>query len=348
MCLLTCTIVTEYDTISNFFIFVKRKRAPLNNGLNRNLDRRTGKTGSRRVKIRFHIPSSSPPPPSHPSLAIHHPILPLVVSLTVHKLRTHSCNTMEVIALPPVVTSEKKIMPTNDQEVIKYPRDSLIVHIPLNVTADLGVAMKRVRAKRIAQYKQLQPNIVDTQVEEVSQPIVKDGDKSDQESDEDASQEKRTKEKQDDSMMDTIGSEVRREQFCSTVDYLEAKYAKGVMIHDLDERIREKKKKNDGGEDMSVLSDSEAGSCYSENSGQFIDDSDLRTDVAHQILASSAFGTTKIEAEAAKAKGADDDSLGANDHAFFVNVGDLEMEDGWNDEIEEDQDWLSSMKKSKG
>jgi hypothetical protein len=24
------------------------------------------------------------------------------------------------------------------------------------------------------------------------------------------------------------------------------------------------------------------------------------------------------------------------------------MEDGWNDEIEEDQDWLSSMKKSKG
>jgi hypothetical protein len=208
--------------------------------------------------------------------------------------------------------------------------------------------MKRVRAKRIAQYKQLQPNIVDTQVEEVSQPIVKDGDKSDQESDEDASQEKRTKEKQDDSMMDTIGSEVRREQFCSTVDYLEAKYAKGVMIHDLDERIREKKKKNDGGEDMSVLSDSEAGSCYSENSGQFIDDSDLRTDVAHQILASSAFGTTKIEAEAAKAKGADDDSLGANDHAFFVNVGDLEMEDGWNDEIEEDQDWLSSMKKSKG
>ena len=257
---------------------------------------------------------------------------------------------MESIPSPPNITSEKHDIPTtnNNLDVTKFPRDSLIVHIPLNVTADLGIAMKRVRAKRIARYKQLQPHIFDKHVDEISQPIEEDGDKSDQESDDDASQEKRTKEKQDDSIMGAIGSEVRREQFGCTVDYLEAKYARGVMIHDLDERIREKKKKNDGGEDLSVLSDSEAGSCYSENSGQFIDDSDLRTDVAHQVLASSAFGTTKIEADAAKAKGADDDSLGADNHAFFVNIGDLEMEDGWNDEIEEDQDWLNSMKKSKG
>ena len=77
----------------------------------------------------------------------------------------------------------------------------------------------------------------------------------------------------------------------------------------------------------------------------------MRTDVAHQIFASSAFGTTKIEADAVKARargdGGDDDSLGADDHAFFVNIGDLEMEDGWNDDIEEDQDWLT-LKKSKG
>ena len=98
---------------------------------------------------------------------------------------------------------------------------------------------------------------------------------------------------------------------------------------------------------MSVLSDSQAGSCYSEDSGDFLDDTDLRTDVAHQIFASSAFGTTKIEADAVKARGEDEDSLCADDHAFFVNVGDLEMEDGWNEEIEEDQDWLNSLK-SKG
>lgn len=274
------------------------------------------------------------------------------------------------------IPSEKKALPQNDfNHIIKIPRDSLIVHIPLHVTADLGIAMKRVRAKHIARFKQLHPHLFDNSISktkpdatEASSLTVdgdgKDGDKSDAESDDDASQEKGRKEKEEDkekqnmedeSMMDTIGSEVRKEQFGSMVDYLEAKYARGVMIHDLDERIREKKK-NDGGKgtndadvDLNVLSDSEAGSCYSEDSGDFIDDSDLRTDVAHQIFASSAFGTTRIEAEAAsKAKGADDDSIGADDHAFFVNVGDLEMEDGWNDDIEEDQDWLNSMKKSKG
>jgi hypothetical protein len=271
-----------------------------------------------------------------------------------------------------IPSSEKKAMPQNDHNhIIKIPRDSLIVHIPLHVTADLGIAMKRVRAKHIARFKQLHPHLFDNSITktkpdatEASSLTVdgKDGNKSYAESDDDASQDKGRKGKdkdernmQDESMMDTIGSEVRKEQFGSMVDYLEAKYARGVMIHDLDERIREKKK-NDGGKgtidtdvDLNVLSDSEAGSCYSEDSGDFIDDSDLRTDVAHQIFASSAFGTTRIEAEAAsKAKGADDDSIGADDHAFFVNVGDLEMEDGWNDDIEEDQDWLNSMKKSKG
>jgi len=280
-------------------------------------------------------------------------------------------------ASAPNIPSEKKAMPQNDLDsvVIKIPRDSLIVHIPLHVTADLGIAMKRVRAKHIARFKLLHPHLFDNSTsktkldatEASSLPAVEDGtkdggDKSDAESDDDASQEKSRKDKekdnlnmQDESMMDAIGSEVRKEQFGSMVDYLEAKYARGVMIHDLDERIREKKK-NDGGKgtndadaDLNVLSDSEAGSCYSEDSGDFIDDTDLRTDVAHQILASSAFGTTRIEAEAvSKAKGADDDSIGADDHAFFVNVGDLEMEDGWNDDIEEDQDWLNSMKKSKG
>ncbi len=236
----------------------------------------------------------------------------------------------------------------------KLPRDSLIVYIPLNVTADLGVAMKRARAKNIAKYKQMMPHLFEkkkSKAEETDKSMTAEDDGSNagsmniSEEDGDGDSQMRS--------MDKIGSEVRREQFSSMVDYLEAKYARGVMIHDLDERIREKKKlKSDGkaeGGDLSVLSDSEAGSCYSEESGDFIDDSDLRTDVAHQILASSAFGTTKIEADAMKAQegGKDDDSFRADDHAFFVNIGDLEMEDGWNDDIEEDQDWLA-LKKSKG
>ena len=259
---------------------------------------------------------------------------------------------MTVIAASMNTMSEHSPLPNNNNVTrMRLPRDSLIVHIPLNVTADLGVAMKRVRAKRIAKYKKLQPHLFETKTDEASSlPIEDDGSQQSGNDSEDESQHKREK-KQGEAMMDTIGSQVRPEQFTNIVDYLEAKYAKGVMIDDLDERIREKKKQNKdgtgGGDDLSVLSDSQAGSCYSEDSGDFLDDTDLRTDVAHQIFASSAFGTTKIEADAVKARGEDEDSLCADDHAFFVNVGDLEMEDGWNEEIEEDQDWLNSLK-SKG
>mmetsp|Transcript_16727 Transcript_16727/g.31696 ORF Transcript_16727/g.31696 Transcript_16727/m.31696 type:complete len:585 (+) Transcript_16727:80-1834(+) len=242
----------------------------------------------------------------------------------------------------------------------RIPSDSMIVHIPIDVTADLGVAMKRVRAKRIAKYKQLFSN----RVEEKSFQMEEQEEEEDKEEDEEDEMKLETPKsgvenghkskgltketKKDDLNLDSIGSEVRREQFSSIVDYLEAKYARGIMIHDLDERIRKKKKQNNGGDDLSVLSDSEAGSCYSEDSDNFIDDSDLRTDIAHQILASSAFGTTKIEAEAARTKAQDDESIGADDHAFFVNVGDLEMEDDWNYDLDEDIDWMNSTKRSKG
>lgn len=239
-----------------------------------------------------------------------------------------------------------------DRKGIRFPSDSMIVHIPIDVTADLGIAMKRVRAKRIAKYKQLFSNSIPVE-EKVSGG--EEGEKEEQETLENsAGNGHKTKDlmlkktDQDDLNLEIVGSEVRRDQFSSMVDYLEAKYARGIMIHDLDERIRKKKKQNSGGDDLSVLSDSEAGSCYSEDSDNFIDDSDLRTDIAHQILASSAFGTTKIEAEAARTKAQDDESIGADDHAFFVNVGDLEMEDGWNYDFDEDLDWMNSTKRSKG
>ncbi len=290
--------------------------------------------------------------------------------------------------------------------------DSLICFIPMNVTADLGIAMKRVRKRRCEQFRKLFPPLkVDEEAKDNNNDDDNgeasidgsqksgDGDGSENDVDGDGdgdgdgeSQERSPKRKKknnddeedlNDNDMDKIGTEIRRGQFSSVVDYLEAKYSKGVMIDDLDERVREKKKKkqnSDGkgtrtkqngngggaaGDDLSVLSDSEAGSCYSDDSGNFIDDSELRTDVAHQILASSAFGTTKIEAEAvhrSKHSGGvggddndgddngdgDDSIMNEDDHAFFVNIGDLEMEDGWEDQIEEDNDWLNSMKKSKG
>jgi len=255
---------------------------------------------------------------------------------------------------------------------IKLPRDSLICYIPINVTADLGVAMKRLRKKRLEQYKNMFFHLGADKIDPAASTnhsneddgdvpyLPTEGDDSQRsgENESDAESQGR-KQRAGVDVDETRCSEVRREEFSSVVDYLEAKYAKGVMIDDLDERVREKKRKDGitggltkgvnsgGGDHLGVLSDSEAGSCYSDDSGNFIDDSDLRTDVAHQILASSAFGTTKIEADAA-AKTRGDDSDEESTMSFFVNVGDLEMEDGWEDQIEEDNDWLDAMKKSKG
>ncbi len=256
----------------------------------------------------------------------------------------------------------------------KLPRDSVIVYIPLSVTVDLGVAMKRVRAKRLSQIKKLCPSLFQNE---------KDDDDDKSESGNNVNNEKLKKNYDDDDDEDdednnpptnhnsTTG--LRREQFGSIVEYLEAKYAKGVMIDDFDERIREKKKRkrqnkndatiNDDGnkkkgdsktdghdeDDMSILSDSAAGSCYSNESGNFIDDSELRNEVAHQILGSSAYGKTKIEAKGAAANENNDSMLDDDDHGFFVNIGDLEMEEGWTEhDLDDDEDWMKMMAKAKG
>lgn len=232
------------------------------------------------------------------------------------------------------------------------PRDSLICFIPMNVTADLGVAMKRVRNKRVEAYKKLHPDYEhhdekkpsNTNTSEMDIEGSANQNQSDNESDAGLSQERSTSRSFGD------GTEVRREQFSSIIDYLEAKYSKGVMIDDLDQRIRQKEKdKGEGvhGNDFDVFSDSDHGSCYTDDSGGFLDDSDLRIDVAQQILATSAYGTTKIEADAKKKKSAnedDEDDFDADDLAFFVNIGDLEMEEGYDSGLEEERDWVRSMK----
>lgn len=274
----------------------------------------------------------------------------------------------------------------------KLPRDSVIAYIPLSVTADLGIAMRRVRAKRIAQIKEICPELFQppntTKDQDAAsttasqdQPVLENNDSENDESqDEYDNDDENNKNRKSITSHSNNNSNsiIRREQFGSIVEYLEAKYARGVMIDDLDERIRERKKKkkeskdgkgksndDDGNkltnnndkddDDMSVLSDSAAGSCYSIESGNFIDDSELRKEVAHQILGSSAYGKTKIEAasrdRAAAAANEEDESLmmEEDDHGFFVNVGDLEMEDGWTEhDLDDDEDWIKMMAKAKG
>lgn len=256
-----------------------------------------------------------------------------------------------------------------------FPRDSVLVYIPLSVTADLGIAMRRVRAKRIAQIKDICPSLFQEDdrgndkgfKEKGSTGAEKGSLTHDKIMDIDGDGDDDSNESENEILNDrsTSAAGIRREQFGSIVEYLEAKYARGVMIDDLDERIRERKKQkrnkkkhsdtgdSDQDDDMSVLSDSAAGSCYSNESGNFIDDSELRNEVAHQILGSSAYGKTKIEARraAAREKSGDDDNalMDDDDHGFFVNIGDLEMEDGWTEhDLDEDEDWMRTMAKAKG
>jgi hypothetical protein len=87
-------------------------------------------------------------------------------------------------------------------------------------------------------------------------------------------------------------------EYGSIVDYLEAKYVQGVMVDD------------EGGDENDEEDDDEGqGSVYSQDS--FFDDTDLQRTVAEQVLAHST--TTKLELQ-------DDDQ-------FFVNVGNLEVEE---------------------
>jgi len=172
----------------------------------------------------------------------------------------------------------------------------------------------------------------------------------------------------------------------SMIDYLEAKYVRGVMIDDIDERERAKERKkkrkkkkqkqqqqqstngengkDEDGEDLDDDDDEDddsegKASCYDSEDG-WIDDSLLHQEVASQVIASSAYGMTQIEEEAKMRRKEDSskrskiynngaagddgdksddessvDEAGAEsdfEDGFFVNIGDLEMAEGWNGE----------------
>lgn len=208
----------------------------------------------------------------------------------------------------------------------RFPRDSVLVYIPMSITADMGVAMRRVRSKRVTQLRSLMNR---TETSEAEDTAVNKKSEMDDPDKIDESTEKKLKSQ---SNMDS--SIPQREQYSSMLDYLEAKYVRGVML--------EEKAQGKGGDktidDDAIMSDSEAsGSCYSDDSGNFIDDSDLKTDIIQQVVASSSFGTTKLEAEARRSNASNTtgpaEGVIDDDGAYFVNVGDLEMEEGWDDTV---------------
>jgi len=190
--------------------------------------------------------------------------------------------------------------------------DTILVTIPIGVTADLGIAMRRCRDKRLRKMKDLYPYLFENGSQGSS-------------ADEDKSPKKKQKRK--------YGSELvpQREEYGHMLDYLEAKYVQGVMVPEVDA------KKVDDPKSVSDSSSGGAGSCYSDASG-FVDDSLLRNEVAEQVLASSSYGATKIEEETKKEKGKED--------SFFVNVGDLEMAEGY-DEKDVDIDFNEVQRSKK-
>lgn len=298
--------------------------------------------------------------------------------------------------------------------------DTILIQIPLSVTADLGVAMKRTRKKRSKRIKRwLRMHEKDdggprgrsedgaattksTSLSSNTEMGTTTGDSTTKKGKmEQGSEKERCAKDDDDDDLDGVGDEddgedeedddntgpMDKKQYGSIVDYLEAKYVRGVMIDDYDEKEARKKKKrkvnaaaseNDGGDNNDEEEDSEKeGSIYSSDDG-FIDDSLLNEEVVEQLIASRSYGMTQIEEEARRRakqreekegqeaqrnkkvdellNGEDrsddnDDEVSAAisaaesdfDDGFFVNLGDLEMAEGWSG----DHDVIMSPMKNK-
>mmetsp|Transcript_19256 Transcript_19256/g.28733 ORF Transcript_19256/g.28733 Transcript_19256/m.28733 type:complete len:757 (+) Transcript_19256:84-2354(+) len=275
---------------------------------------------------------------------------------------------------PPPPAAKK---PTQRKRPQQCPStDSILIDVPLSVTADLGVALKRTRRKRIKRIQDwvaLAPgkkkgdgtnsnsnNKVVEKKKKKSETPQKDKQKCGQgscsDSDDNDNEEDNEKDITLDYDDDALGKTPKRNQYGSVVDYLEAKYVRGVMIADYDDREQAKIQSKQEEEEVDSEGDN---SCYDDEDG-FIDDSLMVEDVAGQVMASSTYGLTQIEEEARRRKeerkkesGVDGDTEQPNleglgitdeklddtqldegmesgfDDGFFVNLGDLEMAEGW-------------------
>jgi len=196
---------------------------------------------------------------------------------------------------------------TQRYHTLKIFQDAITVLIPLDVTADLKIAIKKTRAKRITSIYNRFPSLQkearnlddNNNLKDQDDPIL-DDDEEENARDKDDKQPPKRRNK--------LENVPQPDQFGSVLDYLEAKYVKGVMLEEE--------------EDAPILDDKSEGqgSVYSKDS--FLDDTDLQRDVAEQVMASTTL--TKLELE-------------HEDGDFFVNVGNLEVE---NDDYGENYDPL--------
>jgi hypothetical protein len=167
---------------------------------------------------------------------------------------------------------------------------AIAVQIPLHVTADLGVALRRGRAHRVAALLRHFP-----QLAAAPTPVP-------------AAAEPGSPSKPAAAVKPALRHVPQPHEYASVIDYLEAKYVQGVVISD---DMEEGGSAAEGPED----DDEGQGSVYSETS--FLDDTGLQRTIAEQVLGHTT--TTKLELMNTN----EDDE----DAAFFVNVGDLEVEE---------------------
>jgi hypothetical protein len=210
-------------------------------------------------------------------------------------------------------------------------QDTILVHIPMNQTADLGLVLSSARTKRRRLIQENFPWVTSsTGATEDSLAVTNSGSHDDEEDDEDDHPSKKRPRTDDGAENLENGSQKkkkngsverkslpgtlqvpRREDFNNMVDYLEAKYVQGVVVSERTMGgIAHHRRKNQQDQDHSDHESTEGeGSVYSQDS--FFDDTDLQRTVAEQVLAQTT--TTTLEAQ--------------GEQDFFVNVGELEVEE---------------------
>ena len=265
----------------------------------------------------------------------------------------HLTKTTTTTAAVATTTMTKKRPRNNNNCPI---RDTMLIQVPLTVCADIGIAMRRTRIKRSKRIKRWLATAAaaaaaaaattksTTKSTSLGDAVDREGDSvgnnecgTDNNDGKQNSIVKCNNNDDDDDSDDDEGEPLlllKSHQYGSVLDYLEAKYTRGVMIDDFDETLqqhsskrkmtekkKEKMKANVGnsneGENDDIIDngegadtnddddDDDESSVDSEPSGVsvysndgFIDDTLLHEEVAGQVLASSAFGKTQIEEEA--------------------------------------------------
>ena len=196
----------------------------------------------------------------------------------------------------------------------KLFQDCIRVEIPLDYTADLTHALRHTRQKRVQAIHQAFPMLHTRKTKLSTQQQADD----DEDEDGKSSGKEGSPDSDPKSQRPLHSNGTDRQNYSSILDYLEAKYVKGVMIEDPADEGDGALPENDA---------DERGSVYSESS--FLDDTDLQRDVAEQVLAHST--ATKIELQ--------------EDDGFFVNVGNLEVEES--ELTKEHYDPLEDIQKEK-